>query len=150
MPCRKVTMLLHNTSAPVFHLHARSKGSFDCDVFQGQHFHPHPQAPWVKLTVTLTLAPVGGGGNVDPWRPWDFLEALDGQLRCRRRFCFFRKMAPYFWKPWMANYVAAGAFFFLRKMPPEGDSCIFKKRKVLRETKLRLYQNGKPSCPKCQ
>ena len=26
--------------------------------------------------------------------------------------------APYFWKPWMAPYVAAGAFFFSRKMAP--------------------------------
>ena len=63
--------------------------------YQGQHFHPHPQAPWVKLTVTLTLAPGGGGGNVDPWRPWDFLEALDGQLRCRRRFFFFQENDPH-------------------------------------------------------
>ena len=25
---------------------------------------------------------------------------------------------PYFWKPWMSPYVAAGAFFFSRKMAP--------------------------------
>ena len=25
---------------------------------------------------------------------------------------FSRNMAPYFWKPWMSPYVAAGAFFF--------------------------------------
>ena len=25
---------------------------------------------------------------------------------------------PYFWKPWMAPYVAAGAFFFPEKRPP--------------------------------
>ena len=26
---------------------------------------------------------------------------------------------PYFWKPWMSPYVAAGAFFFFRKMAPQ-------------------------------
>ena len=31
---------------------------------------------------------------------------------------FSRKMAPYFWKPWMAPYVAAGAFFFFQKNGP--------------------------------
>ena len=64
-------------------------------IIQGQHFHPHPQAPWVKLTVKLTLAPGGGGGNVDPWRPLDFLEALDGQLRCRKRFFFLQTNGPH-------------------------------------------------------
>ena len=27
-----------------------------------------------------------------------------------------------FWKPWMANYVAAGAFFFSEKWPPISGS----------------------------
>ena len=67
-------------------------------------------------------------------RPLEFLEALHGWLRCRRRFfsqkngphifgspelvgtlpqaLFFQeKRAPYFWKPLACGYVAAGAFF---------------------------------------
>ena len=83
-------------------------------VNQGQHFHPHPQAPWVKLTVTLTLAPGGGGGNVDPWRPWDFLEALDGQLRCRRRF-FFQKNGPLFLEALDGQLRCRRRFFFSEK-----------------------------------
>ena len=97
------------------------------------------------------------------WKPWmadyvaagfffqkndpKFLEALNGWLRCRRRFFFqkncphisgsperlttlpqalflFRKIAPicleappYFWKPLTADYVAAGAFFFQKNGP---------------------------------
>ena len=50
--------------------------------------------------------------------PSIFLEALNGPLRCRRRFFFPEKWPPYFWKPWMSPYVAAGAFFFSRKMAP--------------------------------
>ena len=45
------------------------------------------------------------------WKPWMATYVAAGAF-------FFRKMAPYFWKPWMANYVAAGAFFFFRKMAP--------------------------------
>ena len=31
---------------------------------------------------------------------------------------FSRNVAPYFWKPWMSPYVAAGAFFFSEKWHP--------------------------------
>ena len=40
-----------------------------------------------------------------------FLEALNGWLRCRRRFFFPEKWPPYFYKPWASGHVAAGAFF---------------------------------------
>ena len=30
-----------------------------------------------------------------------------------------KKWPPYFWKPWMSPYVAAGAFFFSEKWPPD-------------------------------
>ena len=40
------------------------------------------------------------------WKPWMANYVAAGA------FFFFRKMAPYFWKPWMANYVAACVFFF--------------------------------------
>ena len=44
------------------------------------------------------------------WKPWMANYVAAGAF-------FFRKMAPYFWKPWMANYVAAGVFFFQKNGP---------------------------------
>ena len=38
-------------------------------------------------------------------------------VRCRRRFFFPEKRAPYFWKPLACGYVAAGAFFSTKKGP---------------------------------
>ena len=52
------------------------------------------------------------GGPGIFWKPWMANYVAAGVF-----FLFFRKMAPYFWKPWMANYVAAGVFFFQKNGP---------------------------------
>ena len=46
--------------------------------------------------------------DFDNFSVWDFLEAPNLWVRCRRLF-FSEKLPPYVWKPLICGYVAAGA-----------------------------------------
>ena len=70
---------------------------------------------WPVISHAVRKPCPRGGVQVSPV----FLEAPNLWVRCRRRFIFHKKKAPYFWKPLTCGYVAQGVSLPKKKRAPD-------------------------------